>query len=76
MRVSFPDLAWLDAMQPFKDQADKVVERLMADHPDLTAVEAIADLTEYGGSDLFSPASSALPCLAYAVTFEPILEPA
>ena len=61
LRVSFPDLAWLDAMQPFKDQADKailsrlipedrgMVERLMADHPDLTAVEAIADLTEYGG---------------------------
>ena len=61
MRVSFHDLAWLDAMQPFKDQADKailsrlipedreMVERLMADHPDLTAVEAIADLTEYGG---------------------------
>ena len=60
MRVSFPDLAWLDAMQS-KDQADEailsrlipedreMVERLMADHPDLTAVEAIADLTEYGG---------------------------
>ena len=25
LRVSFPDLAWLDAMQPFKDQADKAI---------------------------------------------------